>query len=57
MMQIKKFFKPADKSEKVSGQNDPNFHNEPKFTSPVTRAMKKTAGATKFDKLGNQHSL
>jgi hypothetical protein len=46
MIQIKKFFKPADKSETdnsetVSGQNDPNFHNEPKFTSPVTRAMKK----------------
>ncbi len=46
MIQIKKFFKPADKSETdnsetVSGQNDPNFHKEPKFTSPVTRAMKK----------------
>ncbi len=41
VMRIKKFFKPADESETVSDQSDLNFHNEPKFAGPVTRAMKK----------------
>ena len=40
-MRIKKFFKPGDKSETVSNQSDLNFKDEPKFTGPVTRAMKK----------------
>jgi len=36
-----KSFLPEDKSETVSNQSDLNFKDEPKFTGPVTRAMKK----------------
>ncbi len=41
IMRIKKFFKPAAESETVSHLSDLHFQNEPKFTGPITRAMKK----------------